>query len=375
MEAAFGTSPLDADSDDDGVVDGSDAFPLDATESIDTDGDGSGNNADIDDDNDQMPDTWEQQYGLDPLNPADALNDLDGDELSNLGEFNRGTDPTNVLDPGNPFLQTEVLPSVTTDTWMTVNLNHAYQQPVVVTTPLYGTDTPPVVVRVRNASGNQFDIMLQRVDGTSDPVSLPVHYMVVEAGTYNQAEHGITMEAALHQSEVTDRKKNWNAESISLINNYASPVVFGQVMSANDSNWSVFWSRGASETQVASTTDVRIGKHVGEDPLHARAPEVLGYIVVESGSGTINGWNYVVGLGADSVRGVDNGKYTYNLSGLASPSTTILTQAAMDGVDGSWAVLRDSTSATEITLSVDEDQIFQSERSHTTEQVGYWVFQ
>ncbi len=374
-EAALGTNPLDADSDGDSVVDGSDAFPLDERESFDSDDDGIGNNADLDDDNDQLPDTWELQYGLNPLNPADALADLDGDELSNLDEFHRGSDPTNVLDPGNPFLQTEVLPSVTTDTWMTVTLNHVYQQPVVVTTPLYGTDTPPVVVRIRNASGNQFDIMLQRVDGASDPVSLPVHYMAVEAGTYSQAVHGITMEAALYQSSVTDRKRKWNAESISLINSYASPVVFGQVMSANDSNWSVFWSRGASETEVASTSDIRIGKHVGEDTVYVRAQETLGYVVIESGSGNISGRDYVAGLGSDSVRGYGNGKYSYPLSGLSSPATTILTQAAMDGIDGSWAVLRDVTSATSITLSVDEDQILQAERSHTAEQVGYLVFQ
>ncbi|SDZ99919.1 hypothetical protein SAMN05216562_1613, partial [Microbulbifer marinus] len=374
-EAAVGTSPLDADSDGDGVIDGTDAFPLDGNESLDTDNDGTGNNADPDDDNDEMPDTWEQQYGLDPLNAADAQGDLDGDELTNHEEFIRGTDPTNVLDPGNPFLHTEVLPSVTTDTWMTVTLGHSYQQPVVVTTPLYGFDTPPVVVRIRNASANRFDIMLQRVDGASDPVSLPVHYMVVEAGTYNQTQHGITMEAALYQSTITDHKKSWSAESVSLLNTYTSPVVFGQVMSANDSNWSVFWSRGASRDQVASTADIRIGKHVGEDSLHTRVQETLGYIVIESGSGSVNGRDYVVGLGDDSVKGFDNGKYNYALNGLASPATTILTQAAMDGVDGSWAVLRDSTTATAITLSVDEDQISQAERSHTTEQVGYWVFQ
>ncbi|WP_428819053.1 hypothetical protein [Microbulbifer sp. MCCC 1A16149] len=374
-EAALGTSPFDADTDDDGAVDGSDVFPLDPAESIDTDGDGIGNNADIDDDNDQLPDAWEQQYGLNSLNSADAMGDLDGDQLSNLEEFTRGTDPTNILDPGNPFLQTEVLPSVTTDTWTTVTLDHVYQQPVVVTTPLYGVATPPVVVRVRNVSGNQFEIMLQRVDTTNEPVSLPVHYMAVEAGTYNEAEHGITMEAALYQSSVTDRKRMWNAESISLLNSYTSPVVFGQVMSANDSSWSVFWSRGASETEVASTSDIRIGKHVGEDRQYVRAQETLGYIVVESGSGTISGRDYVVGLGSDSVRGVDNGKYSYPLNGLTSPTTAILTQAAMDGIDGSWAVLRDTPSATSIALSVDEDQILQSERSHTTEQVGYWVFQ
>ena len=32
------------------VLDGDDAFPLDATESVDTDSDGTGNNADTDDD-------------------------------------------------------------------------------------------------------------------------------------------------------------------------------------------------------------------------------------------------------------------------------------------------------------------------------------
>ena len=34
------------------LLDGDDAFPLDATESVDTDSDGTGNNADTDDDND-----------------------------------------------------------------------------------------------------------------------------------------------------------------------------------------------------------------------------------------------------------------------------------------------------------------------------------
>ena len=40
----------------DGVGDASDAFPLDASESLDTDLDGIGNNADADDDNDGVAD-------------------------------------------------------------------------------------------------------------------------------------------------------------------------------------------------------------------------------------------------------------------------------------------------------------------------------
>jgi hypothetical protein len=46
----------DTDDDNDGVLDGADAFPLDAGESVDTDGDGTGNNADADDDNDGAED-------------------------------------------------------------------------------------------------------------------------------------------------------------------------------------------------------------------------------------------------------------------------------------------------------------------------------
>ena len=44
--------------------------------------------------NDGLPDTWEQQPGLDPLNATDATADGDNDGRSNLLEFQQGTDPT-----------------------------------------------------------------------------------------------------------------------------------------------------------------------------------------------------------------------------------------------------------------------------------------
>ena len=59
--------PLDAsesyDTDLDGVGDNSDAFPADATETIDTDSDGTGNNADSDDDGDGVADTSDASTG------------------------------------------------------------------------------------------------------------------------------------------------------------------------------------------------------------------------------------------------------------------------------------------------------------------------
>ncbi|MCH8815396.1 MAG: S8 family serine peptidase [Chloroflexi bacterium] len=81
-------------SDNDGVPDISDVFPLNPNESVDTDGDGVGNNADADDDNDGMPDSYELTHALNPLNPNDAAQDKDGDGFSNRTEFRAETDPS-----------------------------------------------------------------------------------------------------------------------------------------------------------------------------------------------------------------------------------------------------------------------------------------
>jgi hypothetical protein len=50
-------------------------------------------NGQQDTDQDGMLDSWEQYYGLNPLHPADAPLDMDSDGLTNLQEFNLGTNP------------------------------------------------------------------------------------------------------------------------------------------------------------------------------------------------------------------------------------------------------------------------------------------
>lgn len=48
----------------------------------------------IDSDGDSLPDAWEELYGLDPTDFADAQLDNDDDLLTNLQEYEMGTDPT-----------------------------------------------------------------------------------------------------------------------------------------------------------------------------------------------------------------------------------------------------------------------------------------
>ncbi|MCW8857913.1 MAG: hypothetical protein OQJ95_11155, partial [Kangiella sp.] len=94
QEYEAGTDYLNADTDGDGYADGNDAFPVDPSENADFDGDGIGDNADPDDDNDGMPDEWEERYGLNPYDSSDRNTDLDNDGISNYQEYVNGTDPT-----------------------------------------------------------------------------------------------------------------------------------------------------------------------------------------------------------------------------------------------------------------------------------------
>ena len=93
LELIKGTNPLSADTDEDGFEDSIDVFPLDSTEALDSDNDGLGNNSDQDDDNDGMPDEWEERYGLDPLSAEDRDLDPDNDGKTNYQEYQAGTDP------------------------------------------------------------------------------------------------------------------------------------------------------------------------------------------------------------------------------------------------------------------------------------------
>ena len=67
----------DTDDDGDGVADSADAFPLDATETLDTDGDGVGNNTDTDDDGDGVADV-DDAHPLDPNSSAITIWDGGG---------------------------------------------------------------------------------------------------------------------------------------------------------------------------------------------------------------------------------------------------------------------------------------------------------
>ena len=106
---AGGQNP-DTDDDNDGVPDGSDDFPLDASEQLDTDGDTIGNNADTDDDGDGVPDVVDA-FPLDASESRDRDGDgigdnsdldADGDGVSNALEGSGNTPADDTDGDGTP---------------------------------------------------------------------------------------------------------------------------------------------------------------------------------------------------------------------------------------------------------------------------------
>ncbi|MFK8164163.1 MAG: T9SS type A sorting domain-containing protein, partial [Lewinella sp.] len=271
--------------------------------------------------------------------------------------------------------------STTGDGWQTVQLSNQYTNPVVIATPVItSTSLDPVVARVRNAGASSFQVRAQR-PGASTNDSYDIEYLVVEEGVYDFPTYGVKMEAVLTTSVRTAARSRWGSnyrETRSYQNAYLNPVVLGQVMSQNDADFSVFWaSRSNTQSSAPTQTSFAAGKHVAEDTDRTRSNESLGYVVIEAGSGTINGEEFVAGVGTDIVRGQQNSSlgYLYNVPSNLYLLGGVLSSAAMDGGDGGWPVFKAAPIGTGgFRLAIEEDQIRDNERNHTTEQSAYLMF-
>ncbi len=272
-----------------------------------------------------------------------------------------------------PHLETLTVNNVGAD-WVNVNLQNTYDSMVAVCTPHYVNNVSPIIVRMQNVGTQSFDIKLQN-PGDLDPVfAETVYCMAAEEGVWQLAD-GKLFEAKLYTSTRTAKKRSWLNDKQAFSHDFFNPILFGQVMSHNDEKWSVFWSRGVKRTAPVSSSAIRTGKHIGSDTQTLRQHETIGHMVFESGQSQLDSVDYQVMLTGDIVRhlGHKNNDIAINIS--ASPEFAILTQSGMDGGDGSWPVLDgfSALSQTQLKIAVDEDQIADSERRHTTENVAFFT--
>lgn len=282
-------------------------------------------------------------------------------------------------------LDFEVLKVPASASWTTVALENSYASPVVACTyNIPSALSPSATTRIRMVTSTSFEVRLQQFENSSAVTPGDVHCLIADEGAYNAG--GLKFEARKVFSDQTSGlsvPNGWgltNIEEItdSVTQSYSAPVVLGQVMSFNDVKASVFWTnncvtRGAAP--FASTGRACVGKHIGQIN-STRAGETLGYFVVETGGGLVNGMRFAAALGADSVAGIGNAPpYTYSVGN--DWDVGMLTQAGEDGGQGGWAVLygTDPLPANTLNLGIEEETVAgDTTRKHTNEQVGYWVF-
>ena len=297
---------------------------------------------------------------------------LSAADLTDLSDYLRELPQIDTLGAGGPKLRVGAL-NVGSD-WQIVQLGATYVDPVIVASVQMNTTQLPAVTRIRNTTNTSFEI---KVQNPSDTVlsNYMVRYLVADAGTYTVADHGINLEARKILSTVTDENNSWAGQSIGYAQSYANPVVLGQVMSNNDPDWSVFWASNGTQTNPPSASTLFVGKHVAEDTDNTRADEVLGLIVIEAGTGTVGDLNYQAGVSADNILGLFDSGAPYSAPLSITATTAVVSSAGMDGGNGGWPVIDDRIAlpGTLLGIGIDEDQIADSERNRTTDQIAFFA--
>lgn len=274
-------------------------------------------------------------------------------------------------------------------TLKTVNLQNTYTNAVPVCTYNLVSNVPvPAVVRIDNIidsnvqpSDHSFDVYIQAASASSLTAASvnDVHCVISEQGEFT--ESGLHWEARTKLSTYTGVKGslvNASDNVTSLVTgSYTDAVVLHQVITSNDPDWSVAWTHNGVQGTAPTASSIYVGKHVASDFLNpTRANETLGFIIIEEGSGSVNGVSYDAALGGVTIDGVDDAGNTYTAPTI-DYRHGVASQNGENGGDGGWAVLFGVSplASSAIDLAIDEDEIDDSERRHANEEVAYWLFE
>jgi flagellin-like protein len=261
------------------------------------------------------------------------------------------------------------------DTFKTVTLQQTYSNPIIVCSPAY-TSGLPRTMRLTDVSPKSFKVRVQNPSNATLPETT-VNYLVVEEGEWTEP---FKIEAKKYSTSTVGQNNDWNYDLRSYGQSYSGNIiVLHQVMTYNDPTWiTTYVSKANSRTNPPSSSDssFRIALN-GAEAVDNHGAEDVGYIVIQEGYDMLNVIKWDAKQTADTVRGFANSppcNTPFSQTFAEPPNVVLAFQQEMDGSDGSWAIMY-SASSTQLGLACDEDQVKDSERSHTTETCGFIVFE
>jgi hypothetical protein len=246
------------------------------------------------------------------------------------------------------------------DVWFTKTLSRSYNNPVVIISPLSYNDANPANVRVKSVTNNSFQYQVDEwdyLDGVH--ASETVYFIVVEAGRYT-LNGGVVLEAGTRSVNNKWSLQNF-AASFSTV-----PLVLAQTMSYNGPTAVTTRVRWIGSTNF----ELKVQEEEATDyiPNRIRATETVGFLALTEGSGNF-GFPYVVD---GTNRSYDNcfQKITFP----SSVSSPLFFGHMQTSYGGNTAALRyRSLTSTSVSVIVEEEQSYDFEMEHTTEEVGYLV--
>ncbi len=273
-------------------------------------------------------------------------------------------------------------------TWHTISLKHSYTTPVVVHGPadFDANQDEEVVGRVTNVSSDGFEFKLQEPNegGCRDDVHPDenISYIVVENGSWVLSD-GRKLEAGNYSTSTTTGRAIGGDNTadpaaydlISYRMSFSSaPVVVSQTMGYDDSDYD------KTRMMDVTSSSFRISHNEDEGQSDIHGPEMVGWIAVEPGNGSVNGVDYNFGTTvADRYIDYCASPYecpwatqTFSIP-VTNPPVLIANMQTVGGGDNAYIRYNNPTTSS-VDFGVEEDPCSGTEKGGADETVGWMVF-
>ena len=245
----------------------------------------------------------------------------------------------------------------------TIQLDNSYINPVVFALPVSYNGSDPAIARITDIQDDNFSLYLQEPeyrDGEHTKES--VSYLVLEAGTWELEDGTILEVGTLDTNATTASSSSWS--DIDFESDFANtPAVLSQVQTKNGAQFVRTRQKSASvdgfELAMEEEEALRKSGHV---------TETIGWLAIESGSGSWDGLDYQVGqTGNDIDHSWDTVDFSQNFDQAPNLFASVATFEGSDPIGLRYRNLGNSS----VQLKAEEDQSLDSEVSHVLESVDF----
>lgn len=246
----------------------------------------------------------------------------------------------------------------------TIELQHDYVNPVVFAQTLSFNGGQPATVRIGNIESNRFELYIQEPSNhDGQHVAEDISYIVLEAGSWI-LEDGTQLEVGTLE---TNRLVTSGFETVDFSQTFSdSPIVFSQVQTDDGGDFV------RTRQQATSVNGFQVGMEEEEKKKDTgHVSESVGWLAIDSGTGTWGGLSYQVGQTGNTVT---HDWASIDFSGFTSTPNFLASLASYDGADSAGVRYRNLHN-TSVQVKVEEDTTADAETSHTSEVVSFLAIQ